>query len=124
MGLCFYRLNHHDGIVDHGADDQHEGEEREHVEREADGVDDGQCGDERHDDGNGGDDGGAPALQEDEHHEDDQQQGLCQGLENAGNGGVKEVLLRLDILDDDTRRQRLADVLHLAVNLLDNLVGI
>ena len=44
--LGLYGLYHHDGIIDHGTDDQYEGEEREHVEGEADGIDDGEGGDE------------------------------------------------------------------------------
>ena len=42
--LGLHRLDHNDSIVHHRTDDQHEGKERQHVQREADGVDDGQRG--------------------------------------------------------------------------------
>ena len=99
--LRLYCLDNDDGVVDHRSDHQHEGKERQHVQREADGIDDSQGGYQRHDDGDGWNDRGPPALQEQEHHEDYQQQRFEQGFEHAGNRGVEEVLLRLDILDDD-----------------------
>ena len=117
-------LDDHNGIIDHRSDDQYEGKECEHVQRETDGVDDGQGGDQRYDDGDGGDDGGAPAAKEYPHDDNHQQQGFEQGLYYAGDGGVEEVFLALQILDDDAWRQRMAYLLHLTVYLLDNLVGI
>ena len=99
---CLDSLHDDDGIVHHGADDQHKGKERQHVQRETDGIDDGQCGDERDDDGDGGDDGSAPTAQEEPHHKDNQQQGFEQRLHHAGNGGIEEVLFALQVLYDDT----------------------
>ena len=119
-----HRLYHHDGIIHHRTDDQYEGEERQHIQREADGIDHCQRSYERHDDGNGRNNRGPPALQEDEHHENNQHQCLKQRFHHIDNGGVEEVFLRLDILDGDARRQRLTDLLHLTVYLLDDLVGV
>ena len=42
--LCLHSLDHYDGIIDHRTDNQHEGKERQHIQREADGIDDGQRG--------------------------------------------------------------------------------
>ena len=103
--FCLNRFHHDDGIVNNGTDDKDQGEERQHVEGEADGIDDGKRGDERYDDSNSRNDGCPPALQEDEHDEDDEQQSFEERLKDACYGSIKEVLLRLNVLDDDSWRQ-------------------
>ena len=85
-------LNHHDGIVDHGTDDQHQCEEGNKVEREAYHIHKGKGTNERDDDADRRNDGGAPVLQEQQHHENDEQQGLKQCLVNRIHRGIEEVV--------------------------------
>ena len=118
---CFH---HHDGIINDRSDNEHEGKEREHIEREAYSIDEGESAHERYDDGHGRDKGGAHTLEKDVHHEDDQQQGLEQGLHDVLDGSIEEVFLTFQVFDDNARGQALADFLDLAVYGLDNLVGI
>ena len=98
-----HRLYHDDGIIHHRADNQYEGEECQHVQREADGIDDGQGGNQGHDDGDGWNDGGTPAAKEQPYHEDDQQQSFEQRLHHTGYRCIKEVLFTLQVLDDNAR---------------------
>ena len=122
--LCLDGLYHDYRIIDHRSDDEDEGEEREHVEREADGIDESEGAYEGYDDGHGWDEGGTHALKEHIDHKNNQQQGFEQRLHHVLDGSVEEVFLALQVFDDDAWRQTLADFLHLAVHGLDNLVGI
>ena len=119
-----HRLNDNNGIVHNSSDDEHQGKECQHVEREADGIDGSQRADERHHDGHGRNERRTEALQEDINHQNDQQQGFEKRLQDTGYRGIEEVFLRLQVLDDDARRQACTDVLHLAVNRHDYLVGV
>ncbi len=69
------RLHHHDGVVHHDADGQHEPQQRQHVDGEPQqgkGHERPQEGDRNRD---GGNQGGAPVLDENKDHQDDQRQG-------------------------------------------------
>ena len=72
-------LDHHDRVVDHDPDRQHQAEQRDVVQAEAErghdreGADDG----DRH--GDQRDQDGPPVLQEHEHHDRHQHDGLEQG---------------------------------------------
>ena len=122
--LRLHRLDDNDGIVDHGTNHEHQCEEGEHIEREANEIEHGQRTHQRNHDGDGGNHRGTETLQEEVDHQDHQQHGLEECPQHVLDRGVEEVLLRLQVLDDNTRGQVLANLLHLAVNLLDDLVGI
>jgi hypothetical protein len=79
-------FHHHDGIVDHDADRQHEPEQREIVDREAERRHHRERADQRYryrDDRN---DGRTPALQEYQHDDDDQQHRLVDRLDQLVDG--------------------------------------
>jgi hypothetical protein len=63
-------LDDDDGVIDHDTDGEHQSEQRQVVEREAKGGQDGEDADQRHRDGGDRNDRGAPSLQE---QNDDQQ---------------------------------------------------
>ena len=79
-------LDHDDGVVDHDADGEHETEQREIVQREAEGRQHGEGADQRHRDGDDGDDRGAPGLQEQDDHHHDEDDCLEHGLDHGLDG--------------------------------------
>ena len=83
-------LDHHDGVVDHDADRQHDGEQRHRVGRIADGVEHDEGADQAHRHGDGRDQGGAQAAEEQEHHEHHEHEGLDQRLLHLVDGGRDE----------------------------------
>ena len=60
------RLDHDDGVVDHDADRQHQGQQRDGVGREAQRQHDGEGADQRHRHGDDGNERGAQVAEEDE----------------------------------------------------------
>ena len=62
-------FEHHDGVVDHDADGEHQAEHGEIVERVAHRPHQREGGDERGGNGDGGDDRAAPVVQEEEHRQ-------------------------------------------------------
>ena len=66
-------LHHHDRVVDHDADRQHQAEQGQRVDREAEQVQRGERADDRHRHRDQRDDRGAPGLQEQDHHQHHQQ---------------------------------------------------
>ena len=78
-------LQHHDGVVDHDADRQHQAEERDVVQAEPQGGHDGERADQRHGHIDHRQDHGPPVLQEHQHHDPDQHHGFQQGLEHVGD---------------------------------------
>ena len=118
------RLHHDDGVVHHRSDDEHKGEESDHVETESRHHQEGECADQRHYDRDRRDDGRAKALKEDEHHEDHQEDGLEEGLDHILYGCVEEVLGTHEVYDVQTFREVRTDPLHLGVNRLDDFVRI
>ena len=75
-------LDHHDRIVDHDADRQHEPEQREVVEREAGRGEHQECANQGHRDRHDRDDRGAPGLQEQDHDDHDQPDRLVDRLDH------------------------------------------
>ena len=65
----FHRLHHHDGVVHHRADDQHQCEERQQVDGESCHLHESESADKRHDNTHGGNQGGTDVLQEKQHHD-------------------------------------------------------
>ncbi len=75
-------LHHHDGVVHHDADGEHQAEQRQIVQREAEGGHHEEGPDQRYRDGDDRNDGGAPGLQEQQDHQHHQHDRLEQGLDH------------------------------------------
>ena len=75
-------LDHHDRVVDHDADRQHQAEQREVVQRVAERRHDRKGADQRDRDGDDRDQRGAPGLQEQDHDDDHEEHGLVDRLEH------------------------------------------
>ena len=82
LDVVDHRLDHHDGVVHHDADRQHQAEHGEGVDREAEQREEDEGADQRHRHREQRDDGGAEALQEHEHHEAHQNERLDQGVQD------------------------------------------
>ena len=72
-------LHHHDGVINHQGNGEHDGEEVDRVGGIAEHVEDGEDANERDRYGDGRDDGCPPVLQEEEHHRHDKHQGDGEG---------------------------------------------
>jgi hypothetical protein len=110
--VALHVLDHHDGIVDHDADRQHQPEQRKIVERETEQRHEEERADERDRNRDQRDDGGAPGLQEHDDDEHDQKNGLADGRLHL----VDRLLDELGrVVDDgvlDARREPLGKLLH------------
>ena len=71
-------LQHHDGIVDHQTDAQHQRQQGDQVDRKAEGIQANEGGDDAHRDGHRRNQRRAPAAQEEIDHRDHQQHGDAQ----------------------------------------------
>ena len=114
------RLHDDNGIIDDNTDRQYQSEQRQVVEREADGGHDREGAD--HGDGNGGqrNECRAPALQEDQHHDGDEDDGFNQRVQNAPNRFLHK---RSNIVADNIRHVIGKLLLQLRHPLLDPLGG-
>jgi hypothetical protein len=84
------RLHHHDGIVHHDPDGQHQAQQGKDIDGKSDHGKGHEGGQQGNRDGDGGDQGRPPVLDEDEHHQDHQRQGDEQGFDDfidAGRNG-------------------------------------
>ena len=79
-------FDHHDGVVDHDADREHEAEQGQIVDREAERRHRGEGADQRHRDRDDRNDRRPPALQEHQHDDDDEQHRLVDGLDQLADG--------------------------------------
>ena len=75
-------LDHHDRVVDHQADGEHEPEQRQRVDREPEQREDGERPDQGDGHGQQRNQRRPPALQEEEHHEDHEHQRLEQRVDD------------------------------------------
>ena len=80
--LGLYGLDDDDGVIHHGADHEHEGEEGYEVEREAGHIHESESADKRHEDADKRDGRRAGALQEEQHDNDDEDYGLEERLDD------------------------------------------
>ncbi len=76
--VAFHVLDHHDRIVDHDADREHQAEQRQRIDREAQHIEHGEGSDHRHRHRDQRNDRGAPGLQEQDHDQHDEQDRLEQ----------------------------------------------
>ena len=117
-------LHHHDGVVDHDANGQHQAEQRQVVQAEAHGGHGGEGAHNSHRHGNERDDGGAPVLQEDEHHNRHQSDGVAQGLEHLDNRFLDE---RRGVVNDfiiQPLGEALFQLVHLVIHTLGGGQGV
>ena len=83
-------LDHHDGVVDHDADRQHDREQRGEVHREAERPHHGEGADDRDRHGGRRHQHGAPVLQKDQDHDQHQHRRLDQRLVDLVDRGIDE----------------------------------
>ncbi|MCY1223649.1 hypothetical protein D9M72_357850 [compost metagenome] len=83
-------FDHHDGVVHHDADGQHQAEQRQGVEGEAEQVHHCEGADQRYRHGRQRDDRGTPGLQEQDHHQHHQHDGFEQGVDHRFDGAAHE----------------------------------
>lgn len=121
---CLDGFDNDDAVVDHRTDDQHEGEKRQQIEAEANGVEESECSEQRDDDGQRGDERCAQVVEKEIDHEHDEQNGDDERLDDVGDGGVEEVFRARDVGQHHALRQRGGKVSLNAVHLLDGLVGV
>ncbi|MCY1400589.1 hypothetical protein D9M71_156830 [compost metagenome] len=94
LDVPFDVLHHHDGVVHHDADGQHQAEQAQGIDGKAEQVQAGHGADDGHRHRQQRDDRGPPGLQEEEHHDHHQGDGLEQRLHHGvdarlhGAGGV------------------------------------
>ena len=93
-------FQHHDGVVHHQADGQHQPQQGQGVDGEAQGVQKDECTDQRHRDGHEWNQRRPPVAQEQENHRHHQRQRLHHGAINRLDGFLDEdraVVANLDL---------------------------
>ena len=76
------RFDHDDRVVDHDADGEHQGQQRDCIGREAHGQHDGEGADQGNRHGDDRDDRGAEVAEKDEDDDADQDEGLEEGMDH------------------------------------------
>ena len=76
----------HDGVIDHDADGEDDGEEGEGIDGEAEGGHACESADDGHGDRGGGDESGAPILEENHDHEEDEEPSFQEGFVDFVDG--------------------------------------
>ncbi|KAG1400979.1 hypothetical protein G6F59_013106 [Rhizopus arrhizus] len=84
-------LHHHDRIVDHDADRQHQAEQAQRVDREAQQVQRSEGTDHRHRHRDQREERGTPGLQEQDHHQHHQRNGFQQRVHHGFDTGPHEL---------------------------------
>jgi len=117
-------LDHHDRIVHDDADGQHHREQRQHVDREAEGVEAGQRAHQgyRHDDSR--DDRDAQVFQEQVHHQEDQDHRLGQRLDHFGNRDLDEAAGVVGNLPGNALGKVLLQFRHASLDGLGDIQGV
>src|SRR5690606_18537695 len=83
-----YRFHHHDGIVDHDADRQHQGEHGQDVNRKPEQIEEEKSTDKRNGDGDCGYDRRPEILQENKHDDKYEKESFEYGVPDLGNGFI------------------------------------
>ncbi|KWT85151.1 hypothetical protein APY03_3954 [Variovorax sp. WDL1] len=91
LDVALHVLHHHDGVVHHDADGQHQPEKRERIDREAQQVQHREGADDGHRHRQQRNDGSAPGLQEQDDHQHDQRDGFEQCVHHGIDGGAHEL---------------------------------
>src|SRR3569833_183949 len=80
------RLHHHDGVIHHDTDGQHESEHGQGIDGKAQWYEEDECPDNGYGDGQHGDQGRSPALEEEEDHQYHQTKRFQQGVHHFTDG--------------------------------------
>ena len=88
--LGMHRFDHHDRVVHHDADRQHQREERDQVDRDAEQQQEKEGPDQRYRNRQGRDQRGTPIPEEQKDHQRHQHEGLEQGVEHLLDRGLQE----------------------------------
>src|SRR5205807_2684597 len=112
IDMALHRFHHHDGVIHHNADGQHQSEHAGDIDGEAQQREQRERADDRYGNGQQRNQRGAPVLQEDEDDEDDEADGFEQRLQHVFNGGPHEHggVVRDDVAD--AGGERALDGLH------------
>ena len=86
--MVLHRLDHHDGVVHHEPDSQHQAEERERVDREAQEGEEHEGADQRDRHRQQRDQSRPEPLEEDEHDDDHEGEGLKERLDDLPDAGA------------------------------------
>ena len=122
--LGMHRLHHDDRVIHHDADRQDQCEERQQVDAESHQVEEEEGADERNQRADQRNQGRTGRTQEDEDHQDHQQDGLQQRAHHLLDGRVEEVVGVGHHGVGQVRGEFLRGLLHIFVDLLDNLRGV
>ena len=117
-------LHHHDRVVHHDADGQHQGEQRDQVDGQPEELHHEEGADQRHRHGQDGDQRGTPVAQEQEHHQGHQDERVAERVQHLFNGGVQEGAHVIAHLVVHPRGHELGLVLQGALHLFDHVAGI
>ncbi len=119
IDMALHRFHHHDGVVHHDPDGQHQSEHARNIDGEPEQREDAKRADDRHRNREQRNQRCAPVLQEDEDHQKDQRDGFHQGLQHILNGGADEHggVVRHHVVDS------LGEAGLHAVHELDNCIG-
>ncbi len=88
LDVVFHRLHHHDGIVHHQPDGQHQSKKRKGIDGEPQHGEDHEGPNQRDRNGEQRDERGPPTLEEDVDHENDQDQSFAQGFVDFVDAGA------------------------------------
>ena len=88
--LGLHGLHHNDGIIYHRTDDEHQGKQREQIEREAHHGKKGKCAHQRNENRDGRNQRGTQILKKHIHHQDDEQDGLYQCLYHVSYRSIQK----------------------------------
>ena len=116
--LRLYRLDHHNGIIHHRTDGQHQGKQGQDIDTETGCHQTGKGSDQGDDNRNRRNQGTLEILQEEINHQDDQQNGNHQGLHHVVDRGEQEVIGTHHTDELHTLRQILAHQIQLIRNAL------
>ena len=117
-------LDDDDGVVDDGADGEHEGEQRQEVDGEPGDGEEREGTDKCDENRNRGNQRGPDVLQEDVDDQHDEDDGLEEGFDDLVDGSVEKVVDVLKADDFDALGQLGADFVEQVLDVLDDLRGV
>ena len=86
-----YCLNHNDGVVHNGSDNENQGEQCDHIKTESCHFQESECSNERDDDSYSWDESGTETLQEDINDQDNQNDGKEESDDDVLDRSIEEV---------------------------------
>ncbi len=114
--IAFDVLDHDDRVIDDDTDGQHQSEQRQRIERDADGTHHEKRTDQRDGYSDDRNDRRAPCLQKHDHHDHDEQNRLDQRLNDRVDRVLNEFRRIVDDRVPDTRGKICAQFFHLGLH--------